>query len=47
MWFLVVAPSMVTAWDTVAEAPKVDSEAQLPRESTSRLSPSSDTLQAG
>ena len=38
MWFPAVAPSTVTAWDTVAEAPKVDSEAQLPQESTSRLS---------
>ena len=47
MWFPVVALSTVTAWDTVAEAPKVDSEAQLPQESTSRLSPSRDALQAG
>lgn len=31
MWFPVVALSTVTAWDTVAEAPKVDSEAQLPQ----------------
>ena len=47
MWFPAVAPSTVTAWDTVAEAPKVDSEDQLPQESTSRLSPSPSALQAG